>query len=405
MQIKSFSGTVLCIILCAALTFTASTESRADELTNDKIKESQSAIDDAKNAKEQLESGVTDAQAVIDSLQGSKNDVEKYVKELDSSMEDIQTKLNDIDQKISENKVQISKTEAALTSAEAIRDRQYESMKKQIKFMYESQETTFADIFFSSSGIGDLLNKTVYINALSDYDNKKLSEYAETVKNVESTKKQLDNDREELDKAKEDQKSEQASMQTLIDAKETEISAYSASIGDRQAQITEYKNMIAEQDAQIAALEAAIEAERKRLEEENRALKYDGGMFTFPCPSYTRISDDYGMRMHPTLNVEMMHNGIDIAAPSGSPILAAYNGTVAAAAYSSTMGNYIMIDHGDGLITIYMHASSLQVSAGDSVTAGQQIGLVGSTGRSTGPHLHFGVRLNGAYVSPWDYLK
>ena len=64
-----------------------------------------------------------------------------------------------------------------------------------------------------------------------------------------------------------------------------------------------------------------------------------------------------------------------------------------------------MIDHGDGLITIYMHASSLQVSAGDSVTAGQQIGLVGSTGRSTGPHLHFGVRLNGAYVSPWDYLK
>ena len=98
-------------------------------------------------------------------------------------------------------------------------------------------------------------------------------------------------------------------------------------------------------------------------------------------------------------------NGVDMAAPSGSPILAAYDGEVIAASYSPTMGNYIMIDHGDGLITIYMHASSVSVSSGTMVARGEQIGCVGSTGRSTGPHLHFSVRENGSYVSPWNYLS
>ena len=109
--------------------------------------------------------------------------------------------------------------------------------------------------------------------------------------------------------------------------------------------------------------------------------------------------------MHPILKVERFHNGVDLAAASGSPILAAYDGEVIAADYSASMGNYIMIDHGDDVYTIYMHASSLLVSKGARVSAGQKIALVGSTGRSTGPHLHFSVRENGNYVSPWKYLK
>lgn len=103
--------------------------------------------------------------------------------------------------------------------------------------------------------------------------------------------------------------------------------------------------------------------------------------------------------------MQQFHNGVDMAAPNGSPILAAYSGTVVAAAYNGSMGNYIMIDHGDDLYTIYMHASALYVSKGAQVSRGDQIGAVGSTGRSTGPHLHFSVRLNGSYVSPWNYIS
>lgn len=94
-----------------------------------------------------------------------------------------------------------------------------------------------------------------------------------------------------------------------------------------------------------------------------------------------------------------------MAAPGGSPILAAYDGKVVAATYSTTMGNYIMIDHGDSLYTIYMHASALYVSNGQEVKRGDKIAAVGSTGRSTGNHLHFSVRLNGEYQSPWNYIS
>ena len=165
------------------------------------------------------------------------------------------------------------------------------------------------------------------------------------------------------------------------------------------------KNMIAQENAEIAALEKAVAEEKARLEAENaKARVYNGGMFAWPCPGYQRISDEYGNRMHPILGIEKFHNGLDMAAPGGSPILAAYNGTVVAAAYSSSMGNYIMIDHGDNLFTIYMHASKLYVSSGQDVVKGQKIAAVGTTGRSTGNHLHFGVRLNGNYVNPRNYL-
>jgi murein DD-endopeptidase MepM/ murein hydrolase activator NlpD len=132
---------------------------------------------------------------------------------------------------------------------------------------------------------------------------------------------------------------------------------------------------------------------------------YDGGVFKFPLATYTRISDDYGDRIHPTLGVQQFHNGVDFAAPKGTAIYAAYDGTVVAATYSSTMGNYVMIDHGSGLYTIYMHASTLYVQKDDVVTRGETIAAVGSTGRSTGNHLHFSVRRDGSYVSPWNYLS
>lgn len=149
-----------------------------------------------------------------------------------------------------------------------------------------------------------------------------------------------------------------------------------------------------------------MEDEKKRiLASSGKVLTYDGGTFKFPLASYTRVSDDYGMRMHPTLFVEQFHNGVDFASPKGTAIYAAYDGIVVAADYSSTMGNYVMIDHGGGLYTIYMHASKLYVKKDDVVARGNTIAAVGSTGRSTGNHLHFSVRLNGEYVSPWNYIS
>ncbi len=275
-------------------------------------------------------------------------------------------------------------------------------MKKRIKFMYERGDTLYLELLMESGTFADMLNKAEYIETLSAYDRKKLNEYIATTELIKLTKEALEEEKETLDAAKEAKETEEANLQSLINSKNNELSAVKSDIAGKEAAIAEYEAEIKAENAAIAALEKEVAADKAELYSK---YKYDGGMFTWPCPNYTRISDNYGMRMHPTLGIEKMHNGIDLAAPSGSAILAAYNGTVAAADYNSTMGNYIMISHGNGLYTIYMHCSALYVSKGQDVTSGTKIGAVGSTGRSTGPHLHFGVRLNGNYVSPWNYLK
>ena len=117
------------------------------------------------------------------------------------------------------------------------------------------------------------------------------------------------------------------------------------------------------------------------------------------------LSNPFGARWNPGGQGKTVHNGIDIPAERGTPVLAAADGTVTETGFDTERGNYLMIDHGDGLYTIYMHASKLYVSTGQSVSKGETIAAVGSTGRSTGPHLHFSVRSNGSYVSPWNYLK
>ena len=270
---------------------------------------------------------------------------------------------------------------------------------------YEQNDDHYLEMIFSAESFGDLLNRLDYIQSVSAYDDRKMQEYTLIRQYVETCKAELDAEKEVLDAAKVSVQQEEESLEQLIAAKEAEIVAKQSDIGNKAAAIEEYEADIRAQDELIASLEAAVAAERKRLAEESgRKLTYDGGVFCFPAPSFTRISEEYGERIHPILGVPQFHNGIDIAAPNGSPILAAYDGEVVAAAYSGSMGNYVMIDHGDSLYTVYMHASALYVSKGDLVAKGEQIAAVGSTGRSTGPHLHFSVRKNGGYVSPWGYL-
>lgn len=373
-------------------------------VTKESIKQKESQIADAKKERESMKSSLTDLQATKKSLESEKSDLNAYISKLDASLSDIQTKIDDLENKIKEKEAKISETEKELEEAVETQTQQYESMKKRIRFMYEKGDVLYLQLFVESGTFGEMLNKAEYIEELSAYDRMKLNEYIEHTELVEVTKTALEEEKATLDEAKADVLVEQENMKNLLAEKNAEVTSITANIADKEAAIKEYENQIAEENATIAALEKAVEADKAALAAQS-ARTYDGGMFSWPCPSYSRISDDYGMRMHPTLGIQKMHNGIDLAAASGSAILAAYNGKVVAAAYNSTMGNYIMIDHGSGLYTIYMHASSLYVSTGTEVTKGQKIAAVGSTGRSTGPHLHFGVRSGGSYVSPWKYLK
>lgn len=407
---KRFFVRMLCGFCAAALLAgSQSMVTLADEVDEIEasIKAKQEEIDAANKKKKELQSGLTEVKKIKENLESERSNLQTYVAELDKNLGDVEAKIAELKDLITEKEAEILQTTEDLADAEEKEESQYDAMKDRIKFLYEKGDAYYLELLFSSSGFSDFVNKKDYIEKLSEYDTDLFEEYVKNRELIEVCKAELEAEEELLEEAKAKVDEEQANLEDLISTKESEINRYTGDINDKAKAIAEYEADIALENDTIKALEAALAEERKRLLEQNGSEKiiYDGGMFKWPAPSYTRISSDYGWRMHPTLGVEKFHNGVDMAAPGGTPILAAYDGEVIASGYNSSMGNYIMINHGGGLITIYMHASALYVSQGTMVARGEKIAAVGTTGRSTGNHLHFGVRLNGQYVSPWNYLS
>lgn len=396
---------VLVVVLALTVFFNLPSDSNA-KITSESIEEKEEQIEQAEEERKNLQNSLTDIKAVKKELEEKKKDLSNYVTELDARLVAIQQHIDTLNAQIAEKEAEIVITQDELVKAKEKEARQYESIEQLIQYNYEQGEVSYLEILFSGESISDILNNAEYLEQVYAYEKQALEEYKLNRQLIEITEETLITEKLLLDETRAGVLLEEQAMEELIADKERTIKEYETDIGNKEQAIKEYEADIQEQKEIIEALEAAIAAEKKKLlEEQQSLLTYDGGQFKFPLASYTRLSDDYGMRMHPTLGVEKFHNGIDLAAPTGTAIYAAYDGKVVAASYSSSMGNYVMIDHGDELYTIYMHASKLYVSAGDVVVKGETIAAVGSTGRSTGPHLHFGVRLNGAYTSPWNYLS
>ena len=222
----------------------------------------------------------------------------------------------------------------------------------------------------------------------------------------------LEQEHSELLAVQEATEAKQASVETLLANKQQELQSYEAQIASAENQISEYEKDIALQEARIKEIEEEI----RRQEEEARKQAEAAGTtykttslgdinFIWPCPSSSRITSGFGGRSSPTEGASSNHKGIDIGASTGSDILAAAGGTVTISTYSSSAGNYIMISHGGGVSTVYMHCSQRLVEVGDTVSQGQVIAKVGSTGYSTGPHLHFEIRSGGGNVDPSLYVS
>lgn len=385
---------------------TSTLAAATSSITSDSIREKEEQIEQAQKEKENLENSLSDLKEIKESLEEEKTSLTNYVAELDRNLSQIEANISELKAQITAKEEEIAQTEAELASALEKEESQKESMIARIRCIYEKGSPHMVELLVGSESFGDFLNKADYVEKTVAYDRQMWEEYKENRQLIELCMQELELDKQILEQAKVNVETEQANLENLIDQKNRDITEYESDISNKEQAIREYEEEIAAENAVIEALEAAIAEEKRQILQSNgTVLSYDGGMFKFPLASYTRISDDYGMRIHPILEVEQFHNGVDFAAPKRTAIYAAYDGKVVAATYSATMGNYVMIDHGDGLYTIYMHASALYVSSGDAVVRGDTIAAVGSTGRSTGNHLHFSVRLNGSYVSPWNYLS
>lgn len=351
---------------------------------------------------------IDEAEKKADQLEQQKESAEAEKQKLTSRLNGIIDDMNETQEKLTAKEEEIDAAEQELVQAKIDENNQYESMKKRIKFMYEGGNTQLLEVLVKSESIGDLLNKAEYVSQLSLYDRDMLTEFQNTVKEVEEKEAALKAEYEELNELQDQLSEQQTEVQELIDSKEAQISdiqdeikANAETLARLKKEAEEAKRLREEQAAAAAAAASSSGGGSSYTAASSGNVVSGSGYFTHPCPGMTYQSSYFGEIREFEVGG---HKGNDYAAPAGTPTYAAAAGTVVIAGWSNSAGNWVVINHGNGLVTKYMHHSSLCVSAGQYVEKGQQIGYVGSTGQSTGPHLHFQVELNGVAVSPDSYM-
>lgn len=415
---KKKNGFMRAAVLLTAAMLLAVPASPVTDTYAAKTEAEKAKIEAAQQKKKTLEQERKKTAGQIEQLNALKSDVSAYITKLDGQIAAVDTKIAEIGGNITVKEGEIQEAGVKLSEAEAEAARQYDDMKLRIKYMYEKGSTGFLDMLLSSNNMTEFFNHSEYVEKISEYDRKQLDAYEETVNAVEEQKTALENEKAALEVLKTEEEANRESLQTLISSKQNELAKYKAQIADAQSDLEDMDLEIAAQEKEIKAVEAAIkkrEAEEKKREEEAKKKAAAEGKtyttkslgsikFRWPCPASGRISSGFGKRNSPKKGASSYHQGLDIGASSGSAIVAAADGEVVTATYSSSAGNYIMLSHGGGVYSVYMHCSKLNVSVGQKVSAGQTIAAVGSTGISTGPHLHFGIRSGGSYVDPSAYV-
>lgn len=351
---------------------------------------------------------VDEAQKKAEELENQKKAAEKEKDSLASQLNSIIADMNDTKEKLEKKQDEIQKAEDELVQAKVDENDQYESMKKRIKFMYENGNSQLLEILISSDSIGDLLNKAEYVSQISAYDRDMLIEFQNVVKDVEEKEASLKDEYEVLSGLQDELVAKQSEVQTLLDSKQIQLADLEKQIGDNAATL---QKLIEEAEAERIKQEQQLAAQQAAQQQQSSGgggsytppsttpVVSGSGQFTNPCPGAV-ISSTFGYRDFDGA----FHKGLDLAAGEGTPTYAAADGTVVIAGWSDSAGNWVVINHGNGLTTKYMHHSALCVTAGQTVVKGQQIGYVGNTGNSFGAHLHFQVESGGVAVDPLGYL-
>lgn len=317
---------------------------------------------------------------------------------LEDQIDVIQAEINNISAQISKYDELIGAKEEELRENEARQAKQYDLFCQRIRTMEEEGETSYWSILFASSSFSDLLDRFMMVEEIIEYDNGVMDSLMLLQTMIEEDKAELEgarSDQEAARKLQEEAKAELATQEAEVDAVIRDISAQ--------------ENLLKSMEAELKREADAMDSQIKKLEQQYAAqianVPSESG-FLWPLPaSYNTLSSLYGSRIHPVTRKPNNHTGIDIPAPRNTNIYAAKSGVVTTSVKKGSYGNYVVISHSDGTSTLYAHMNKRAVSEGQTVKQGQVIGYVGTTGRSTGNHLHYEVRINGNRRDPVDYYK
>ena len=383
---------------------------------------------------QELQNERQEMQDYVNNIDSKKGDLKTYIDNLDGKVTSISTKLDKNSQRIDELNAEIENLDLSISSTEVDVDQKYDIMKSRIRYIYESGEGGYLDVLLGSKNLFELLNRIEYINKISQYDRDMLETYTQKKDELTRQMEQKENDLAELEATQVNYEYEKQSLEQLTSDKQDELKKYEKEQGDSElilakkdkelaAAQEELEKMFAEQRSQQAQADqqagdtgsqeagatvvpgaSGEQGQAGDYSETSYSLNISGEEFIWPSPVAGRISCGFGPRKAPTAGASTYHKGVDIAVPSGTTVVASKAGKVTIAQYSSSAGNYVAIYHGQGEYTYYMHNSALCVSVGQEVAQGQKIALSGSTGISTGPHIHFAVCINGEYKDPLNYV-
>lgn len=358
----------------------------------------------------------------IEDMVAQKDNIDQQIGLLYIEMDNINRQVRTYTELIAANQEDLDAAELKLTELN-------EKNKERIRAMEEEGEITFWSVFFKAKSFTDLIDRLNMMKEIEAADKRRMAELSEAAAAVADARTALESEKAALEESRAALRESQAEL----DAKRVEAEKILAELNaDKRAMDlleAEYEDEEAKLSAEIAAAEVeytkalkAEEEERKRKEEEERKKREEeekrreeeasknpapsnpsNGEWGRPC-SWRKLTSPFGYRTHPTTGEWKFHNGVDLANDYGTPIYAVRSGTVTVATYGSTYGYYVTINHGDGFSSLYAHMTTYKVKKGDYVEKGQLIGYMGSTGRSTGPHLHFSIFYNGSAVNPMNYI-
>ncbi len=358
----------------------------------DEIKENEAARE---ALREQLK-GINEQKAELNAAQSQ---LEQEIQTINSEIQTLDTNIAELSQQISNTENSIAVKLQELEEAKEEEAKQNERMKKRLRTMYKAGSFSYLEILLGADDFSEMLTQVDKIQLLLNYDEETLQNLIEIREFIAATEKRLEESRDQLVAMKE----EKTAQRTELEAKHAQLAQKQAELKSEEQALINIEMQAAQDADALTAILKEQYAQKKALE---FAAQYQGGVMMWPVPAgYSTISSDFGMRVHPILQKRWLHTGIDIPAPTGTSIYAAAAGRVIHSGWIRGYGYAIMIDHGGGIISLYGHCSSLIASFDQVVSRGDVIAKVGSTGWSTGPHVHFEVRKNGDYVDPKPYLR
>ncbi|MCI8655699.1 MAG: peptidoglycan DD-metalloendopeptidase family protein [Clostridia bacterium] len=386
---------VLCSILIIALMgYCINIYAQAEETipTNTEEKKQLEELQiENEELQKQIEENINQLEVVQEEL--TQNLVQ--IQEIDGEIEKSEQSLSALNQEIEELDKKIRKTEKELKEKQKEYDEQKKLTDERMLAICENGELQYLDVLLGSRSVIDFISNYFLVSEIYEHDIQLLEKADAQKREIEAKSGELEKEKEILSEKKKLQQRDGQLLENTKTARQIQISKLSGEEQKIQTEIDEYKT-------QVTAIESEI---RSLAIVEMFGEDYVGEEMIWPIPGYSRITSQFGMRTHPITGLYRLHTGTDVGAPIGANFIAMASGVVVKAEYNIAYGNMVIIDHGGGVQTLYAHGSEIIAKIGQTISQGDPVLKVGSTGYSTGPHAHFEIRINGNPVDPLNYVK